>query len=119
MRGAFGLFEWELHQGERVQAARTAAVNVLVFGELFYLFNCRSLTHSMFAVGLFSNPWLFVGVITMAASQLFFTYVPAMQHVFGTASLGVTEWLLIIAIGMVVFVIVEIEKRISMASEKG
>jgi len=111
--GSFGLFEWQLNSGESVPAARTAAVNVLVFGELFYLFNCRSLTHSMITLGVFSNPWLFVGVITMVASQLLFTYVPFMQHVFGTASLGVTDWLPIIAVGVVIYIVVEIEKWIS------
>ena len=111
--GAFGLFEWELHQGESVQAARTAAVNVLVFGELFYLFNCRSLSRSMFTLGLFSNPWLFVGVITMGISQLLFTYLPGMQQLFGTANLGVEEWVLIMIIGTVVFIVVEIEKKIA------
>jgi Ca2+-transporting ATPase len=111
--GAFGLFEWELYQGASDTAARTAAVNVLVFGELFYLFNCRSLTYSMFTRGVFSNPWLFVGVITMVAAQLLFTYLPAMQHVFGTASLGITEWMLILAVGLVIYVVVEIEKRAS------
>ncbi len=111
--GSFGLFEWELYQGASIPAARTAAVNVLVFGELFYLFNCRSLTYSMFTRGVFSNPWLFVGVVTMVASQLLFTYLPAMQHVFGTASLGVTEWMLILAVGLVIYVVVEIEKKAS------
>ena len=111
--GAFGLFEWELYRGASNPAARTAAVNVLVFGELFYLFNCRSLTYSMFTRGVFSNPWLFVGVITMIASQLVFTYLPAMQHIFGTASLGVTEWVIILAVGMLIYIVVEIEKRIS------
>ncbi len=111
--GSFGLFEWELYRGASISTARTAAVNVLVFGELFYLFNCRSLSHSMFTLGLFSNPWLFVGVTTMVASQLLFTYSPVMQHVFGTANLGVTEWTIIIAIGMVIYIAVEIEKWVS------
>ncbi len=53
--GAFGLFEWTLSQGASEAAARTAAANVFVFGELFYLFNCRSLTHSMFSLGIFSR----------------------------------------------------------------
>ena len=111
--GSFGLFEWELYRGASVSTARTAAVNVLVFGELFYLFNCRSLSYSMFTLGLFSNPWLFVGVTTMIASQLLFTYLPAMQHVFGTTSLGVTEWTIIIAVGVVIYTAVEIEKWVS------
>ena len=111
--GSFGLFEWQLYQGESIQAARTTATNVLVFGELFYLFNCRSLAYSTFTLGLLSNPWLFVGVIAMIASQLLFTYSSTMQQVFGTASLGVTEWMLIMAIGVVVFIVVEIEKWVT------
>jgi len=111
--GSFGLFEWELYRGASISTARTAAVNVLVFGELVYLFNCRSLSYSMFSLGVFSNPPLFVGVATMVASQLLFTYLPAMQHVFGTARLGVTEWALIIAVGVVIYIVVEIEKWFS------
>jgi cation-transporting P-type ATPase F len=112
LAGSFGLFEWELSRGESVAAARTVAVNVFVFGELFYLFNCRSLTYSMFTLGVFSNQWLFVGVVTMVVFQLLFTYLPAMQRVFGTAALGGTEWMLIIAVGVVIYSVVDIEKRL-------
>jgi cation-transporting P-type ATPase F len=42
---------------ERAEA-RTVAVNMFVMGELFYLFNCRSLTRSVFSIGLTSNPLL-------------------------------------------------------------
>jgi len=69
----------------------------------------------MFRLGVFSNPWLFVGAITMAGLQLLFTYLPAMQHVFGTASLGITEWLFIIAVGVIIYSAVGIEKRYSTA----
>ncbi len=33
----------EQARGESIAAARTAAVNALVMGEIFYLFNCRFL----------------------------------------------------------------------------
>lgn len=67
-----------------------AAVNVFVFGELFCLFTCRSLTDLGFTLGVFSNQWL-----------LLFTYVPAMQRGFGTEHLGGTEWMPVIAMGAV------------------
>ena len=51
--GAFGLFEWEVLRGKGIETARTVAVNMFVFEELFYLFNCRSLTYSMFTLGCF------------------------------------------------------------------
>jgi Ca2+-transporting ATPase len=71
----------------------------------------------MFALGLFSNPWLFIGVITMGISQLLFTYLPAMQRVFGTANLGAEEWMLIMIVGVVVFIVIEIEKKVTMSSD--
>jgi magnesium-transporting ATPase (P-type) len=71
----------------------------------------------MFALGLFSNPWLFIGVITMGISQLLFTYLPAMQRVFSTANLGAEEWMLIMIVGVVVFIVIEIEKKVTMSSD--
>ena len=110
LAGSFGLFEWQLYHGESEAAARTATVNVLVFGELFYLFNCRSLNYSMFTLGVFSNRWLLFGVVAMVILQLLFTYWPVMQRVFGTEDLGGTAWLLIMAVGVVIYGVVGIEK---------
>ena len=66
LAGAFALFLWEL-QVERgtLAEARTVVVNVIVIVEGFYLLNCRSLTRSIFSVGLFSNLWLVSGLLTM------------------------------------------------------
>ncbi|WP_150046084.1 MULTISPECIES: cation-transporting P-type ATPase [Methylomonas] len=110
LAGAFGLFEWELQQGEPLAKARTVASNVFVVGELFYLFNCRSLHYSMLRVGLFSNPWLLGGVTLMAALQALFTYWPPMQALFGTAAIGSDEWRLIAAVGLTIYLSVGLEK---------
>jgi len=40
----FAVFEWELMRGNSIEVARTAAVNMLVIGELVYLFNVRFFT---------------------------------------------------------------------------
>ncbi|MGR9014841.1 MAG: cation-transporting P-type ATPase [Gammaproteobacteria bacterium] len=108
--GAFGLFEWELSHGESLVTARTVAVNVFAFGEMFYLFNCRSLRYSMFHVGVFSNLWVIFGVCSMILLQLLFTYWPPMQRLFGSAAIGYDEWLLIIGVGMVIYTTVGLEK---------
>ena len=112
LTSAFGLFEWELDHGESLLKARTVAVNVFVCCELFYLFNCRSLRYSMLHVGLFSNLWLIFGVTLMILLQALFTYWPPMQALFGTAAIGVDEWLLILASGIIVYTTVGIEKRL-------
>jgi Ca2+-transporting ATPase len=108
--GAFGLFEWELQHGESLALARTVAVNVFVFGQIFYLFNCRSLEYSMFHVGIFSNLWLIFGALTMTLLQLLFTYWPPMQKLFGSATIGYDEWLLILSVAMSIYLVVGLEK---------
>jgi magnesium-transporting ATPase (P-type) len=108
--GAFVLFEWALLHGATVEEARTAAVNVFVVGQTFYLFNCRSLTHSALSLGLFSNPALWIGIATMALCQLAFTYTETMNWLFHTAPLDAKEWLLAAGAGTVVSVLAGIEK---------
>ncbi|QSA97880.1 cation-transporting P-type ATPase [Methylococcus sp. EFPC2] len=110
LAGAFGLFQWELAQGEPLAKARTVAVNVFVFGELFYLFNCRSLEYSMLHVGLFSNPWVIGGVSLMAALQVLFTYAPFMNLWFGSEAIGLEEWVLILAASWITYVVIGVEK---------
>ena len=108
--GAFGLFEWTLSHGKSIENARTLAVNMFVFGELFYLFNCRSLRYSMFRLGIFSNHWLMLGVIGMSVLQLFFTYSPTMNRIFGSTPISLTEWLCVLAGGMTIYSVVGVEK---------
>jgi len=108
--GSFGLLAWELSHDETDAAARTVVVNLIVIGELFYLLNCRSLTMSMFAVGIFSNRWLLVGVGLMIASQLAFTYLPTMNRMFHSEPIGATEWFLIFGVGVLIYGVVGIEK---------
>jgi cation-transporting ATPase F len=107
---AFGLFEWALLQGQSLERARTVAVNVFVFGEIFYLFNCRSLRYSMFRLGVFSNRWLILGVTAMAGLQMLLTYSPSMNRLFGTAPIGITEWVLILTGGFIIYILVGFEK---------
>jgi len=112
LAGSFGLFKWELLHGSSVAAARTCAVNVFVFGEIAYLFNCRSLHHSMFRIGLFSNRWVLGGVGLMLLLQLLFTYLPAMNTAFGSQAIGREEWLLILAASLIVYLVIEFDKWI-------
>ena len=108
--GAFGLFEYELLQGASVEEARTVAVNVVIFVQILYLFNARSLTRSPFQLGLFSNPWAVGGSVLMVAIQMIFTYVPFMNRLFGSAPISAVLWLDLLAVSLVAFIVVEVEK---------
>jgi cation-transporting ATPase F len=112
LAGSFGLFLLEMAQGNSLAEARTVAVNVFVVVEAMYLFNCRSLTHSARRVGWFSNPAIWYGVLIMALLQALLTYLPLMNRLFGTAPIGGREWLEILAVGVLAYLAVGIEKRL-------
>lgn len=110
LMGGFGLFELELSRGESLSAARTVAVNAFVFGELFYLFNCRSLERSMAHVGVFSNRWILFGVLSMAVVQVLFTYWPPMNRLFNSVPIDQGQWLRVLAVGLAIYAAVGLEK---------
>lgn len=107
---AWWLFAWEIGNGASLPEARTAALNLFVVVEAFYLFSCRSLTHSAWHIGVFSNRWIILGVTIQAIAQLAITYLPAMNTVFGTAPIGPGAWLRIFAIAVAASVIVGLDK---------
>lgn len=113
LTGAFGLFLRELEQGHTLAEARTVAVNVFVMVEAAYLFNCRSLSQGFWKQGLFSNPWLWIGIGTMLALQVALTYLPFMNALFQTAPIGMEEWLTILAIAIVSSLLIGLEKAIT------
>jgi Ca2+-transporting ATPase len=108
--GAFGLFEIELRSSGNEDLARTLAVNTFVFGEMFYLFNCRSLTRSSRKLGLFSNRWLWSGVAVMAGLQALFTYTPVFNTIFRSHPMGLVHWGLVLGYSTLISGIVGMEK---------
>jgi Ca2+-transporting ATPase len=109
---SFALFQWELKRGASIEQARTVAVNVFVVMELFYLFNCRSLTKSVFQLGFFSNMWVFGGVAVMLIVQMAYTYLPLMNRLFQSASIDTAAWSRIALAGIIAFLVVEGEKML-------
>lgn len=110
LAAGFGLFEWELRMGRGVDEARTAAVSVFIVVQMFYLFNCRSLTRSAVRVGLAGNPWAVAGSAGMLLLQLGFVYVPAMNTLFHSAPMPADSWAWVFAAGLAAFGLVGAEK---------
>ncbi len=117
--GVFGVYEWELSHGASLVQARTAAVATVVFGELFYLFNCRSFTRSFVGVGLFSNRWVWIGAGLMAVFQVLFTYLPALNRLFESAPLSLETWAGIVGVALVVSLAVGVEKMVRRRLARG
>jgi magnesium-transporting ATPase (P-type) len=119
LAGGLGLFLWELRVAQTgLDAARTVAVNVIVLIQLFYLFNCRSLKQTPFAIGFFTNRWVIAGSLAMLGAQILLTYVPVMNRLFHTAPISAGAWLRILAVSAIAFIAVEIEKRLRFGSDR-
>ena len=109
----YGLFGWSIMNGSTVDEARTIAVNTIVMIEIFYLFNCRSLSKSILRMGFFSNKLIFLGIIIMILLQLTFTYAPIMNDIFKSHPIGMDSWLKIIGVALLIFIIIEMKKFVS------
>ena len=105
---AFAIFEWALASDLGEEAARTAAVNVFMSVQIFYLFACRSLRRSLFTYSPFGNRIILLGVAVVAVLQVLFTYAGFMQAAFDTVAISGAEWLVILAIGVGAMVVMDL-----------
>jgi magnesium-transporting ATPase (P-type) len=109
----FFVFEWEMARSGSLETARTAAVNMLVFGELVYLFNCRYFVASALGwTGLTGNRIALWVSLALVVLQLAFTYQPTMQRLFHTTALDAGAWTLILGLSLAKFFAVEAEKAL-------
>jgi Ca2+-transporting ATPase len=91
---------------------QTMVFTVLCLTQLGHALAIRSEKESLFKIGLFSNTYL-LGAVTIAfILQMATIYVPALNRIFKTERLTLSELLLTLALSSVVFFAVEIEKFI-------
>jgi len=106
----FAVFAWQKAGGYSLEVARTVAVNILVMASMAYLFNSRSLTKSMFKLGVFTNPWLLLGCGLMILLQILFTYAPFMNSLFSSAPISGRDWIIVICVSLAIYGIIGTEK---------
>jgi len=113
LAGIFGMYEWALWHGATIETARTVAVNTLVAMEVFYLFSVRYLKAPSFTLqGVKGTPRVLLAVAAVFVLQLAFTYAPVMQALFASTALPLSTGVAIIAVGVAVLVILEVEKAL-------
>ena len=77
-----------------LEVARTAGFTVLVFAQLFNVFNSRSEIRSAFAHA-FVNPWLIGAVLLGVVLQIAVVNMSFLNTAFGTAPLTIQQWSLL------------------------
>ncbi|WP_349369606.1 HAD-IC family P-type ATPase [Salinarimonas sp.] len=93
-------------------SAQTQAVTTVIFFQIFYLLDCRSLRDPITAIGPGSNPWIFGGIALTLALQIAFVHLPAFNVVFGSTPLDLRGWAEAALVGAVILPVIGMEKWI-------
>jgi Ca2+-transporting ATPase len=99
---------WALHSGSAHW--QTMVFTVLTLSQMGHVLAIRTEKESLFSVGIFSNPLLVFAVLLTFSLQMATIYVPALNPIFKTQALSMSELVLCLALSSVVFFAVEIEK---------
>ncbi|MDD5012551.1 MAG: cation-transporting P-type ATPase [Candidatus Nanoarchaeia archaeon] len=92
-----------------LEKARTMALTVSVFCELFIALACRSDTKNIWKVGLFSNKFMLFSIIAAGALQIIAVYTP-LAGFFGLKAISAGELLIAVAASSLGFIFFEIMK---------
>jgi magnesium-transporting ATPase (P-type) len=112
--GVFGVFLWSQSRGLSLEESRTLAVNTIVVMEVFYLFSIRYVhSTSLTWQAMLGTPAVLAGVATVTVAQFVFTYWPPMQAVFQTRPVAFLDGVVVVAVGVMLLLVLELEKRIA------
>ena len=107
---SYSMFNIAIENGHSLEYARTVAVNIFVFVELFYLFSCKELQRSIFKTNIFNNKYLLLGVALMSFIQFIFTHAGFMNLMFKSEALDIGTWVEVIVVSVGILFVVEIKR---------
>ena len=118
--GTIGLFLWEYNieisrgttHSIAISEAQTMAVTAMVLFQVFYLIDCRSLNFSVNKIGLFSNPFIYIGITTVLIVQAAFVYLPFMNRWFHSSPLKAEAWGMSAIVAFSILIVISVEKWI-------
>ncbi len=113
MVGVFAMTERAYARGLGEAVARTMAVNAIVVMEIFYLFNVRYLHTGSFNLRGLVGTWPVLGaLLVVVPAQFALTYSPWLNSLFSTAPVPWLEGLATVGVGILLMLVLEVEKLI-------
>ncbi|HET8625142.1 MAG TPA: HAD-IC family P-type ATPase, partial [Gemmatimonadales bacterium] len=97
---ALGAYVWALTEG-RTESARTIAFMALAFAQIFHLGNARGVLPVLSAARALGNPWAVGAVVVSVGLQILAVVVEPVARVLGLVPLEVSEWAMVIGLGLV------------------
>ena len=103
------MFIWAFNSGRSPEEARTMTFVSVVLFEFFKAYNFRSDRRSFFNKP-FANRWLNLAILWELALLSVIVYLPALHSAFGTYSLPLVDWMIVILLAATVIPVLELAK---------
>lgn len=117
--GVYGIYSYAIDKGYSIELARTLALNTLVVMEIFHLFFIRNIySTSLTWKAVRGTKVVWTAVVIISVAQFAITYLTPLQVVFDTVSIPFWDGVLVIAIGLALFAIIETEKQIRLVFQR-
>lgn len=97
---------------EKLMEGQTMAFATLILAELLRAIACRSETHTLFEIGLFTNKSMIYAILIGIALLLIVLYVPFMRTLFDVSFMTAKEWIPTIILALIPFVSAELHQAI-------
>lgn len=104
-----GLFAWALNSGRSLAEAMTMTFVSLVLIQFFKAYNYRSDRRSVLNRP-FANKWLNIAILWELALLVLIVYVPFLHGPFGTFSLPVVDWVIVVGLSLTISPVLELAK---------
>lgn len=103
--GTLALFAYNLSIGATETKAMTVAFTLFVMYQLFNAYNAKANSNKR-------STYLYIGILVSFILQLLVIYIPALQGIFRTTSIGLIDWILIILVACTILISDRIMNRL-------
>ena len=102
--GTIGVFIYELNKTNNTKAM-TITFTLFVVYQLFNAYNCKANSES-------SSKFLYIGILTSLILQILIIYIPQLQIIFKTTSIGLIDWIIIIVVAFTIIITEKVMNKV-------
>ena len=103
--GTIGVFAYEIYNNAPTKRAMTVAFTLFVVYQLFNAFNGRANSEK-------SSRYLYIGIVISFLLQLLILYIPQLQTIFRTTSIGMVDWVVIMVVASTILIAQKIMDKV-------
>lgn len=101
------------NRGATEAVMQTTLIMTIVFGQVFYMINCREIKDFSINSQILHNKVLWISLLVLLILQTLLIYAPFMHTILGTATISLSQIGLSLLAGILLFLVVEGEKALT------